>query len=236
MRNFQCPRLTYANVVATVALVFAMSGSAVAANTYLIKSTKQIHPKVLRALKGRTGPAGKPGLPGPAGAVGARGPAGPTGPAGPSQVPSGFAETFGGNGGTPLDATFQPVVALSRATSSSGPITVTAKSRLVATASATLLGASAGSFNVHVDCILAVTAAGSVLPFTNTPARGLAGNAHSASVTLVNSTDYRDLALTVAIDVNPGTYDVGLMCGNRSGGTGTGGFNRASLTITGAPL
>lgn len=66
-------RLTYANVAMTLALIFAMTGGAYAANKYLITSTKQINPKVLTALKGKTGPAG------PAGATG---PAGTTGPAG----------------------------------------------------------------------------------------------------------------------------------------------------------
>lgn len=63
-------RLTYANVVATLALVFAMSGGALAASKYLITSTKQISPKVIKSLKGKAGQAGK------------QGPAGPTGPAG----------------------------------------------------------------------------------------------------------------------------------------------------------
>ena len=67
-------RLSYANVTATLALVFAMSGGAMAANHYLITSTKQINPKVLKKL---TGKAGKTG------ANGATGPAGSTGPAGP---------------------------------------------------------------------------------------------------------------------------------------------------------
>jgi hypothetical protein len=40
-------RLSYANVVATLALVFAMSGGALAASHYLVNSTKQINPKVL---------------------------------------------------------------------------------------------------------------------------------------------------------------------------------------------
>ncbi len=43
-------RLTYANVTATLALVFSMSGGALAASHYLIKSTKQISPKVLRSF------------------------------------------------------------------------------------------------------------------------------------------------------------------------------------------
>src|SRR5271169_750268 len=59
--------LSYANVVATLALVFAMSGGALAASHYLIKSTSQISPKVLKKLAGRTG---KRGAIGPTGATG----------------------------------------------------------------------------------------------------------------------------------------------------------------------
>jgi hypothetical protein len=68
--------LSYANVVATLALVFAMSGGAMAANSYLINSTKQINPKVLKKL---TGKKGRAGVAGSAGAIGAIGPAGPQG-------------------------------------------------------------------------------------------------------------------------------------------------------------
>ncbi len=84
--------LSYANVLATLALVFAMSGSALAASHYLINSTHQINPKVLRKL-GRVGPRGLQGEPGPAGAPGSQGKEGPpgsegatgeTGPAGPA--------------------------------------------------------------------------------------------------------------------------------------------------------
>jgi hypothetical protein len=40
--------LSYANVVATFALVFAMSGGALAAQHYLLRSTKQIKPSLLK--------------------------------------------------------------------------------------------------------------------------------------------------------------------------------------------
>ena len=69
-------RLCYANVVATFALVFAMSGGALAAGHYLLTSTGQVSPKVLKALKGKSGPAGAPG---PQGAQGAQGPKGEAG-------------------------------------------------------------------------------------------------------------------------------------------------------------
>jgi Collagen triple helix repeat (20 copies) len=75
-------RITYANVAMTLALVFAMTGGAYAAKHYLITSTKQISPKVLKALAGKTGPAGEKGPTGTNGKDGAQGPAGPTGPTG----------------------------------------------------------------------------------------------------------------------------------------------------------
>jgi hypothetical protein len=62
--------LRYANIVSTLALVFAMSGTAVAAKHYLLNSTKQINPSVLKKLKGRRGGQGPVG---PAGAAGVRG-------------------------------------------------------------------------------------------------------------------------------------------------------------------
>jgi len=68
-------RISYANVVATLALVFALgAGSAYAAHKlhYLISSTKQIKPSVLKTLHGAAGPAGAPG------SAGAPGPTGPS--------------------------------------------------------------------------------------------------------------------------------------------------------------
>ncbi len=66
-------RLTFANVTATLALLFAMSGGAYAASKYLITSTKQISPKVLKELKGRAGLAGPAGAPGKEGVTGKEG-------------------------------------------------------------------------------------------------------------------------------------------------------------------
>jgi collagen triple helix repeat protein len=75
-------RLTYTNVAMTLALVFAMSGGAYAASKYVITSTKQISPKVLKSLVGKTGKTGAAGAQGPAGANGPAGPAGPAGSVG----------------------------------------------------------------------------------------------------------------------------------------------------------
>jgi len=80
--------VSYANVVATMALVFAMGGTAIAAKHYLVTSTKQIKPSVLKSLKGNAGPKGATGL---QGAQGKEGPQGKQGPAGPltTTLPSG---------------------------------------------------------------------------------------------------------------------------------------------------
>ncbi len=70
--------LSPATVIAGLALVFAMTGGAYAAKKYLITSTKQISPSVLKQLQGKSGANGA------AGAAGAQGPQGPAGPAGPA--------------------------------------------------------------------------------------------------------------------------------------------------------
>jgi hypothetical protein len=64
---------TPTSVVAVLALFVALGGTAVAANRYLITSTGQIRPSVLKELRGRTGATG------PAGAIGATGAPGPAG-------------------------------------------------------------------------------------------------------------------------------------------------------------
>lgn len=69
-------RVTYTNVALMLALLFAMTGGAYAAKHYLITSTKQIKPSVLKQLEGKTGPqgpAGEPGSQGPQGPQGAQG-------------------------------------------------------------------------------------------------------------------------------------------------------------------
>lgn len=65
--------ISYANVTATMAIVLSMSGGALAANHYLLTSTKQISPRVLHKLRGRIGHTGPPGAMGPRGATGATG-------------------------------------------------------------------------------------------------------------------------------------------------------------------
>ncbi len=71
-------------VIASLALFLALGGTAVAARHYLITSTRQIKPTVLKALHGARGPSGPAGPSGAAGSPGPPGAQGPRGEAGPS--------------------------------------------------------------------------------------------------------------------------------------------------------
>lgn len=109
-------RLTYANVAATLALVLAMSGGALAAGHYLINSTRQINPKVLKKLKGARGRAGQNGPIGPQGVTGPPGPKGQRGVQGEpgfsalSRLPSGNSESGDFTAGAPSAENKEEVV------------------------------------------------------------------------------------------------------------------------------
>jgi Collagen triple helix repeat (20 copies) len=81
-----------ASIIASLALFFALGGTAMAARHYLLTSTSQIKPSVLKALKGNVGTEGPAGL---AGAAGKAGPAGEQGSPGNrgQQGPSGASGT-----------------------------------------------------------------------------------------------------------------------------------------------
>jgi hypothetical protein len=77
--------------IAVAAFVFAMAGGAWAANKYVITSTAQIKPSVLKKLTGAPGPPGAPGSNGSNGSNGAAGQAGGKGADGTSVTTSSFA-------------------------------------------------------------------------------------------------------------------------------------------------
>ncbi len=61
------------NAIAWLALFVALTGTSMAASHYVVSSTKQIKPSVLKKLHGNRGPAGSQGSVGPAGPQGAAG-------------------------------------------------------------------------------------------------------------------------------------------------------------------
>jgi hypothetical protein len=79
-------------VIACLALILALGGTAVAAKRYLITNTQQISPAVLKQLtklaakQVKQGPAGAAGAAGAAGTAGTAGLSGERGPAGPGAV------------------------------------------------------------------------------------------------------------------------------------------------------
>lgn len=75
-------RANAATVIATFAFFLALSGGAMAASHYLITSTRQLSPKVIKALRGQSGKTGERGATGPQGPVGPTGPQGSVGTAG----------------------------------------------------------------------------------------------------------------------------------------------------------
>jgi hypothetical protein len=86
------------NLVAWLALFVAMGGTSIAASHYIITSTKQIKPSVLKKLRatGPSGPRGVSGAPGAPGVPGAKGSDGAQGLAGlsaTSTLPSGKSES-----------------------------------------------------------------------------------------------------------------------------------------------
>jgi hypothetical protein len=74
-------------IIAIIALVFALGGSAIAAKRYLITNAKQISPAALKQLEklasGKAGPAGANGANGVSGKNGSNGSPGERGAAGP---------------------------------------------------------------------------------------------------------------------------------------------------------
>jgi hypothetical protein len=89
-------RLTPTVALAAVVLAVALgTGSAYAAKHYLLSSTKQIKPSLLKTLRGRAGATGRSGQTGASGPTGASGQTGASGPAGPllTTLPSGASET-----------------------------------------------------------------------------------------------------------------------------------------------
>jgi hypothetical protein len=200
-------RISYANVAATLALVFSMSGGALAATHYLINSTKQINPKVLKKLKGSTGKAGPAGPAGSAGAAGATGKEGPTGKQG-KEGPEGEEGPAGPTaGGFVSSETLSPVLktpgtSVMKLSEGSGAIVAPASGKLLVTAHGTFQKLNASALSDAV-CVLELKANGGAF----------APISKSAIIDLYKQFENTTLATTGGANVSAGsTYDVALTC------------------------
>ena len=79
-------RPSAALIIACVALFISLTGAGIAANHYLITSTKQIKPSVIKKLKGNKGAKGPRGAAGSNGSNGSIGSIGATGASGATHV------------------------------------------------------------------------------------------------------------------------------------------------------
>jgi hypothetical protein len=173
---------SYANIVSSMALVFAMAGGAMAANHYLISSTKQINPVVLKELKGATGKTGAKGIDGsagPAGPVGATGKEGPQGRPGESGLESGY-EAFADPGDIPNGSSYVTL----------GNLSVPAWTYLV---TAKMWVSNRGAGRAEVACVLSNNVTSdtdfsrtTVEPIGTTPYKGQADLALQDAVTLAS--------------------------------------------------
>jgi hypothetical protein len=224
--------LTYANVMATIA-VFAATGTggAYAASQLLpkdsvgrdqLKAGAVTKSKLARGVavsgrRGATGATGAQGAKGDAGPAGAPGAAGATGPAGspgvkgdtgaPGPTASSYAHSTGGSLST--SATVNAIDLVSKPGAGSGEghggaITVGYKARLVATAA--LAARNSGSSDGSVHCWLALNPQTLVSGDPGTPFY------YWGVIVSVPAGKTVSVPLTDATDVEPGTYNVGVDC------------------------
>jgi hypothetical protein len=207
-------RVTYANVAATLALVFAISGGAFAASHYLINSTKQINPKVLKKLRGargakgaagERGPAGSAGASGKEGAAGKEGPAGKEGQPGASasaSVATAFAQV---TAGSPIEVEEDEVLVLATKTSGKNLVLAGAGAHVLAQASVQVANSTPGSAPAEIKCQLAweALAGGGAHLFGNVSTIVLVGEFETTG----------ELSLTGNVSLVGGeTYDLQIYC------------------------
>ncbi|MFZ1925461.1 MAG: hypothetical protein WAU42_04885 [Solirubrobacteraceae bacterium] len=224
--------MTYANVVATFALVFAMSGGAYAASKFLIASTKQIKPSVLASLKGKAGPAG------PAGAQGATGPAGPQGPPGAAGAGSPGPE---GKAGAPGESVASKAATPAECKEGGSAFTVAARTEHVCNGKT---GAQGSPWTAGGTLPKGSTETGVLV--ANTHDEGIYETAVSFSIPLAAPLAEAHLFFVTEAEINggtvpsecPGTVEkptalAGNLCVYQAGG---GSLHMSFLTFTAAPV
>ena len=220
-------------VVACIALMVALGGTGYAAINLPRNSVgnKQLRANAVTSGKVRNGTLTAKDFRAAALPRGPRGPQGPKGDSAPGAIPrAGFASrdpVAGTSAAIPVTATPVDLVALSGTAgsngygASSGPVTATGPSRLIANGQAVILNnAAAGTPSGNVSCRLAVIASDTRLLGTYVNANIPSGNG------------YIPVAVSGGIDVDSGSYDVRLQCFS---GEPAMQFHRGNLTVAIAP-
>ena len=235
--GFLRKRLTYANVIATLALFLALGGTSYAVTALPKNSvgTQQLKKNAVTGVKvkdgslssadfaagtllkgdtGATGATGATGPQGPTGLTGATGPQGPTGLTGATGV-AGFTEAgIDGESQTdPATAGAQPTSSFSLTTTRSGTLYVSGRARATSTTTNTCPGVESPVWGLYVDG-------------TPVPNSGYTG---------MESTTYDTLTLFgVLPGVTAGAHTVSIRVGcssNSTPGAGTYGDYNSAVSI-----
>jgi hypothetical protein len=177
---------------------------------------------------GKNGLDGKNGTNGTNGTNGAPGPQGIQGPAGPTA--SGGASIDYQNGNNEKVLSSSDVRAVGVGTSGTGPINVAVRSRLLATAMVDIRERTAASdptLPPQASCHLEVAAANQAF--------SRIGQGEPTVFFSGALNDFKQVGVTGYADVDPGSYDVRVMC-RQPGGTGTLGVRQADITAVASGL
>ena len=218
-------------VVACIALIVALGGTSYAALKLPRNSVgnRQLKPNAVTSAKVRNGALTSKDFRRSSLPRGPRGPQGPKGDSAPGAVPRvayASRDPFKPGGSAKAIPVSAPIdliglnIAAGTAdyTSSSGRVTASGPSRLIANAQAVVLNAAAANQDVNCQIVLV---AGDVRPI---------GNDVNALVGAGGA--YLPVAVSAGADVVAGTYDVRVQC--RSGGPAMT-FHRGNLTVSIAP-
>lgn len=200
------------------------------------KSAKRLAARAL-SIAGPQGPAGKDGkngLDGKDGTNGTNGTNGTPGPQGvqgpPGPTASGGASIDYQNGNNEKVLGTSDVRAVGVGTSGTGPITISVRSRIIANAMVDIRERSAASdptLPPQASCHLEYAATNQA--FTRM------GQGEPTVFFSGALNDFKQVGVTGYADVDPGSYDVRVMC-RQPGGTGTLGVRQADITAVASGL
>jgi hypothetical protein len=230
MRHILNHRPSPAMIVACIALIVALGGTSYAALKLPRNSVgnKQLKPSAVTSGKVRNGTLSAKDFKPSALKRGPRGPQGPGAPGAIPRVAYASRDMFRGPGGTgaslALTGAGADVVGLdvpvgtSDYTSSSGRVSASGPSRLIANGQAVILNAEASAQGVACRIVLVGTEPRSIGNYVNAlidPGGG-----------------YSTVAVSSGADVDAGSYDVRLHCQASAAGVS---FHRGNLTVSVAP-